>query len=109
MRTKKYYLLKRNNPQILEAYLCEFEHSLRSKIEKRVKSTDALLLIEKTQNKDNSESYTNIWTIGEGCFILFEKYTKKRLTFDYTGLITVMHLKGNTLTWEQYDKNGCKF
>ena len=98
---KKYFLLKRNNSELLQSYLLEFDKSERLKI--KVNENHDLLLIEKTCFPDHTEKITNLWTINEGCPILWEKYTKKRLTYDYTGVVNpIIHLKGNVMTFDSY-------
>ena len=53
-----------------------------------------------------SEHYTNLWTVGEGCSILWEKHTKKRLMYDYTGIVhPLIHLNGQVQTFDQYTAN----
>jgi len=102
---KKYYILKRNNQRLYNDYLSEFAKDKREKILKRCNIEYGLLLIEKTCNKDHSETYTDLWTIQEGCPILWEKYTKKRLMYDYTGVVhPLIHKNGKVLTWEQYSE-----
>ena len=102
----KYYILKRNGKQLMNDYLADLSKEKREQVEKRLNENENLLLIEKTVLKDEigtSEHYTNLWTIGEGCAILWEKYTKKRLMYDYTGIVhPLIHLNGQVQTFEQY-------
>jgi hypothetical protein len=60
MKTKKYFMIKRNDSKLLESYLQEFSNKQLDKIKKQVNVNDSLLLIEKTMNEDNTESYTNL-------------------------------------------------
>ena len=106
MKSKKYYIIKRNSQELSESYLQEFSGELRIKLEKRIKHDLPLLLIEKTCNADYSETYTNLWTVHEGCEINWTKYTKGRLMYDYTGIINpIIHLKDKHYTWESYNES----
>lgn len=99
----KYYILKRNSKRLMEDYLADLDTNKRQSVAKRLKETDGLLLIEKTQNKDHTEHYTNIWTTNEGCPILWEQHTKGQLMYDYTGIVyPLIHLNGEVQTFEQY-------
>jgi len=103
MKTKKYFMIKRNSPKLLGSYLQEFSGNELDKIKKQVNVNDSLLLIEKTMNEDNTESYTNLWTVSEGCEILWQKYVKNRLLYDYTGIVyPIIHLKGKTYFFDYY-------
>ena len=96
----KYYILKNNSPELLNSYLQEFGGSDRAKIELRCKASDSFVLVEKTE-----EVYTNVWTVQDGCPILWEKYTKKRVMYDYTGIVNpLIHLKGKVYFFEQYQE-----
>ena len=100
---KKYYIMHRNSNSMVNEFLCEFSKEQRDKIEKRINIKLPLLLVEKTCNKDNTETYTNMWTIAEGCEINWTKYTKGRIMYDYTGIIyPLIHENGSILTWTQY-------
>lgn len=101
---KKYYIIKRNSDKLIESYLFELSNEQRQKIEKRINKTKPLLLIEKQCNKDNSEIYTNLWTIDEGIESLYTMYTKGKLLYDYTGIITLVHIKENIFTFKQYSE-----
>lgn len=99
----KYYILKRNSKRLMNDYLADLPLIKRMQVEKRLNENESLLLIEKTQTKDNTEHYTNLWTVSEGCSILWEQYTKKRLMYDYTGIVhPLIHLNGQVQTFEQY-------
>ena len=99
---KKYYILKRVSKDIINDYLCEFSKTDREKIEKRIDANLPLLLVEKTI-KNLTESYTNMWTIGEGCESLWTVHTKENLMYDYTGVVyPLIHENGTVLTWTQY-------
>lgn len=101
--TEKYYIIKRNFNDLSKSYLQEFSGELRLKLEKKINHNLPLVLIEKTCNKDKSESFTNLWTIHEGCEINWTKYTKGRLMYDYTGIVyPIIHIKDKKYTWEQY-------
>lgn len=100
---KKHYILRRTTSSLTAGYLHEFSGKVREKIEKQIESTKPLLLIEKTTNKDNIEEYTNMWSVEEGGEILWKKFTKGRLMYDYTGVVSpLIHLKNRVLTFEQY-------
>lgn len=99
--SKKYYILKKNNPQMMDDYFRDIIKN-KEQVRKQIKETDQLLLIEKTQMSDN-EYYTNMWTMNEGTSILWEKHTKGRMMYDYTGVVhPLIHRKGKVVTWEQY-------
>jgi len=54
-------------------------------------------------SNDNTETYTNLWTVSEGCKILWQKYVKNRLMYDYTGIVhPIIHLKGKTYFCDDY-------
>ena len=94
---KKYYLLRRNNATLLNDYLCDLPIKLRETCIKRTDFKHDLILIEKSCPKDftESESVSNIWTVAEGCSILWQKFTKGRETYDYTGIVSpLIHLNG---------------
>ena len=98
---KRYYIIRRNSKELIEAFLCEFSKTDRDKF--KLNPSLPLLLIEKTCNKDNSETYTNLWTIHEGCDSLWTKHTKGRQMYDYTGIVKpIIHIKDKKYTWEQY-------
>jgi hypothetical protein len=103
----KYYILKRNNPDLMTAYLCDLPVSKRDVIGNRLIEKEPLLLIEKTIVKDEigtSEHYTNMWTIGEGLPILWECHTKKKMMWDYTGVVhPLIHKDGKVMTFDQYN------
>ncbi len=100
----KYYILKRANPKLIDDYIYDFTGKQFEKINSRIDRSLPLILIEKSQNKDNTESYTNLWTLPEGSPILWEKHTKGRRMWDYTGAHNepLIHLKGEIFTWKQY-------
>ena len=113
MKANKYYILRRNSPDTLDFCMRDCELIARTSFENRrnkLSEKHALILIEKTRDfKLNSERITNVWTMNEGCPILWEKYTKKRLMWDYTGVVNpLLHEKGLVVTWEQYKNNGNK-
>ena len=105
MRSKKYYIIYRNRPSLMDEFLCrhDFSDDLRVKIYKRSDSNKPLLLLEKTENKNNTESYTNLWTVDEGCEINWIEHTKNRFMFDYTGIVLVIHCKGKHYSWDEYN------
>lgn len=99
----KHYILKRNNPRLMNDYLCDLSPHKMAVAEKRVRVHHKLLLIERTVHKDNTESTTNIWTVDEGCAINWEQYTKKRQMWDYTGVVhPLIHENGIVQTYEQH-------
>lgn len=90
----KYYILKRLNSKLLNDYLCEFDKAKRETIEKRTSTKHDLLLVEKT-SKNNAETYTNLWTINEGCDSHL-KYIGKNRMYDYTGIVfPLVHENGD--------------
>ena len=106
MKSYKYYLLKRNSAELLDCYLREFDNDKRAVIEKRTSLKHDLLLIEMTSNKDYTETVTNFWTLYGGCASTWEKYTKRKLMYDYTGVIfPLIHENGNVMLWEDYLKS----
>jgi hypothetical protein len=100
---KKHFIIKRNSPELLDFSLRELPEGFKLK-KNQINKTDPLLLIEITTNElDHTEKYSNIWTVNEGCSILWEKYTKGRLMYDYTGIVNpIIHLNGNIYTWKEY-------
>ena len=105
---KKYYKIIRNSKESIDSYLCEFAKVDRDKF--KLDSRLPLLLIEKTCHKDNTETYTNLWTVHEGCASNWTKYTKGRQMYDYTGIVQpLIHIKDMVYTWEQYSNLPEKF
>lgn len=102
MKARRYYILKRidKDRKIVEDYLDEFrgDESKMKKINKQVNNTSTLLLIEKTTIIDEigqSEHYTNLWTVEEGVESNWQKYAKKQIMYDYTGVIfPLIHFRG---------------
>jgi len=100
---KKVYILKRASGKLIDDYRREFSDELRKKIDKRIDPTKPLILIEKTANKDNTESYTNMWLIDEGVESLWTIHTKGNIIYDYTAVsTTLVHVNGEILTFKQY-------
>jgi hypothetical protein len=102
---KKHFIIKRNDPTALKYSLQELPESFKLK-KNQVNEVDPLLLIEITSNEsDGIEKYSNVWTVKEGCPILWEKYTKGRLMYDYTGIVNpIIHLNGKVYTWDEYNR-----
>jgi len=104
----KYYIMKRNSSELLNDYLMDIQKEKWGKVSKQINPSHQLLLIEKTQVKDEigtSEHYTNLWTMNEGCEIQWEQHTKGRLMYDYTGIVhPLIHKDGKVMTMEQYQK-----
>lgn len=104
---KKYYIIKRNSPQLFRDYLGDISQPAREQVLKRRQPVNpGLLLIEKTIVKDGigtSEHYTNLWEVNEGVDENWQKYVKGRMLYDYTGIISpLIHLKGEVMTFDQY-------
>ena len=108
MANTKYYKIMRNNSHLAAEYLCELRKEDRMKFGKKINPSFPFLLIEKTIIKDEvgtSEHYTGVWTIQEGVNSLWEKYTKGRVMYDYTGLVyPLIHKDGKVQTWKQYSE-----
>ncbi len=103
MKSDKYYIMKRNSPAIMNDYLADIVGD-KAKILKRLDSTKPLLLLEKTANKENTEHFTNMWTLGEGCESIWTEHTKGKMMYDYTGIVyPLIHVNGTVYTWEQYN------
>jgi hypothetical protein len=105
MKTKKYYILKRNNENMLNDYLSEFsvEKRLKFKINKKAE----FILIEKTIIKDIiggiTEKYSNLWTIDYTEEKFWLKYTKGKQMYDYTGVVLpLIHNEGKVYTFNDY-------
>lgn len=110
-RQTKYYILKRLTKDLVDSLISEISDNIdKRKIIKAIDITLPLLLIEKTINIDNNiETYTNLWTIDEGCTINWTKHIKNKLMYDYTGVYyPLIHIKGNVYTWDEY-KNSKQF
>jgi hypothetical protein len=100
-KSNKYYIIRRNSQELINDFLCEFAKVDRDRF--KLDSRLPLLLIEKTCHKDNTETYTNLWTVFEGCDSNWTKYTKGRVMYDYTGIAKpIIHVKDKKYTWEQY-------
>lgn len=102
----KYYILKRNNPDMLNDYFLDILPEKRGKVSTQIHGGEQLVLIEKTIMQDNdggtSEHYTNMWTFNEGC-PEWEKHTKGRVMYDYTGVVyPLIHIGKQIMTFEQY-------
>jgi hypothetical protein len=101
--SKKYYILRRLSQETFNAFFYELSSEIAEKIKNRIDMKMQFLLVEKTCNADNTETYTNLWTIPENTEVLY-KITKKRQIWDYTGLIKpLIHQNGTVLTFEQYN------
>jgi hypothetical protein len=102
-KSNKYYILRRVDKNTIDAFRVELSDEKRKEIDKRIDPTKPLILVEKTCNKDNTESYTDMWLIDEGVESLWTKYTKGRQMYDYTGIVQpLIHEKGIVLTFKQY-------
>lgn len=90
-KSNKYYILHRNDAHkkynTVDAYVCEFDSLKHKAMIKRIDRTKPLVLVEKTCNADNTETYTNMWTISEGCESNWTQFTKGRIMYDYTGIV----------------------
>ena len=106
MAKNKYYILKWLSPNLLNDYLCEFEKDKRIKLEKKLDTKLPLLLIEKTMQKDFTETYTNLFTIMEGDEVYIQRHTKGAKVWDYTGAVhPLIHVDGQILTFKKYCEN----
>lgn len=103
----KYYKLIQNIGESQVNYLLEFGGEKRAKIEKRINfgrdNQPDYLLIEKTQNADSSESYTDIFPINSERELL--KKIGNRVCWDYSGLHEIVWKKGKPYTWNYYKDN----
>jgi hypothetical protein len=102
----KYYILKRNNETVLRDYILELSPELRDKKFNDTSYLNDLILIEKTCNKNVSEFISNVWTMNEGVPSLWQKFTKGRLTYDYTGIVyPLIHENGIVKLFHQHFYN----
>ena len=102
MKTTKYYILKRNFNNLAKNYFAELPEKTANKIQKRLDFTKPILLIEKSTNPDNTESYTNMWTLDESG-ILVNEIVKDATLYDYTSVLgTLVQYKGVLYTWDAY-------
>jgi hypothetical protein len=99
---KKYYKLINNTPEDKSNYLRKFSEDKHIKLEKKLIGTQ-YLLIEKTQNKDNTETYTNLYPINNE-FELID-IIKNGICYDYTGITMVIWQNSDTLSWKTYKNN----
>jgi len=103
---KKYYILKRNNSQLMQDYLQDLSEINYKRCVKECNVNHGLLIIEKTCNKNHSETITNVWTAPEGVPNLWQKYTNGRLTYDYTGIVfPLIHLNGTVKLFRDHFYN----
>lgn len=103
---KKYYILKRNSATLLNDYLCDLPITMRETCTKRTDFKHSLLLIEKSCPKVESEFISNVWTIEEGVSSLWQKFTKGRETYDYTGIVApLIHLNGTVKLFKDHFYN----
>ena len=102
--TKKYYILKRNFNNLAKNYFAELSQETTNKIQKRLDFTKPILLIEKTINPGNTESYTNMWILDESG-ILVNEIVKDATLYDYTSVLgTLVQYKGVLYTWGAYSE-----
>lgn len=103
MAKNKYYILRWLSPSLLKDYLSRFDKDKRLKIEKKLNTKLPLLLIEKTGNKDFTETYTNLFTIMDGDEDSIHHHTKGANVWDYTGAVhPLIHVDGQILTFKKY-------
>lgn len=104
MKTTKYYILKRNSDNLALDYVRELSEKITNKIQKRLDFTKPILLIEKSTNPDNTESYTNMWTLEESG-ILVNEIVKDATLYDYTSVLgTLIQYKGVLYTFGAYSE-----
>ena len=102
MKTTKYYIAKRNSDNLALDYVRELPEKTANKIQKRLDFTKPILLIEKTISPDNTESYTNMWTLEESG-ILVNEIVKDATLYDYTSVLgTLIQYKGVLYTLGAY-------
>ena len=107
---EKYYILRRNNATILNDFICELPIKLREACIKRTDFRHGLILIEKSCHDDNTESYSNVWTMHTGLVSLWQIYTKGRETYDYTGIVQpLIHLNGVVRFFDDHINRETKF
>jgi len=106
MKAQKYYKLVPNTGEQQLNYLFEFEAVKRSQIQKRInygkKHQPPYLLIERTQQTDSTEAYTDIKAIYHEIDLL--KAIKNNTCFDYSGMTIIVWAKGEAYSWETYKK-----
>lgn len=101
----KYFILRPNNGQTQTAFLLEFDAAKRRTIEKRInfgkEKQPPYLLIEKTCNADNTESYTDISPVWND--VELAKKIGKRTCYDYSGLTLTVWYRGEPKSWNDYN------
>jgi hypothetical protein len=103
---KKYYILTRNNSKLLDDYVLGLSKEIRNEVYNRTNGSDDLILIEKSCPKKESEFISNVWTMNEGVPSLWQKFTKGRLTYDYTGIVNpLIHLNGTVKLFSDHFYN----
>lgn len=102
---KKYYILKRANKRLVQDYLMEFGGIERDKIEKRLLKNDGSLLLIEKKIKGDSEIYSNLWLINEGCDSHLE-YIKENIMYDYSGIVhPIIHKGKKVMLFDEYQNS----
>lgn len=104
LKKKKYYIIKPLNNIVLNNYLMEFSEVDQTKIYKHINLKDEYLLIEKTKQIECNELYTNLHTFTSGCSINWLKYAKNCIIYDYSGIISLIHINEMVLTFDEYNR-----
>ena len=100
MKTKTYYVLKRNSPEIISDIRRELSDS---SIKKSLKDNDPFILIEKHCNiEDRSEKTHNAITIPEQDTYKALIIAKDCVLWDYTGAFIIIHYNDKAYTYSNW-------
>lgn len=91
---------------MLHDYIIDLPKEKRNECFNRTNFNNDLILIEKSCPKKESEFISNVWTMNDGVPNLWQKYTKGRETYDYTGIVyPLIHLNGTVKLFRDHFYN----